>query len=414
MKICSKCQLKYDEKFTFCQKCGNKLEISEEKPVCTNCGKEIDTDGEFCPYCGTIVVIKKVSDNQQHKTIQDTSEHYRHYTNVNAEVMASAIAQKNGRNETNTFSQQTNRNKSVSTNEMVLGKKLENSSDKPVLLDYNIKKNYVKMQPLTFSNNDLEKESGKKDTKANQVAKPSDSHDRQITKFVGISIVLILAFFVYAAFDYSDSASKHNPQAVNQTQSNTQSVSNGMTNNTAIPDSFEPFKVLNATIYLPKHFKKIDSPSIGNTNYGIESGIALAGEVVKKDDSEKDYRLNRFNVMVMFARSTELLKMKSSEEESALEATFNRYWQSSSQASKVATKRELLSKEFCKTTNGHKYLKAKFISGIPGKPNIDLLHNVAFYIFGDTMYHIDLDTMVRSNGKHNKDFEIILNTFEVL
>lgn len=55
MRICDKCQLEYDDKFTYCQKCGNKLNVKEEKKICSNCGKEIETDGEFCPFCGEII-----------------------------------------------------------------------------------------------------------------------------------------------------------------------------------------------------------------------------------------------------------------------------------------------------------------------------------------------------------------------
>ena len=59
MRICAKCQLEYDDKFTYCQKCGNKLNVKEEKKICSNCGKEIETDGEFCPFCGTKIEISK-------------------------------------------------------------------------------------------------------------------------------------------------------------------------------------------------------------------------------------------------------------------------------------------------------------------------------------------------------------------
>ena len=59
MKFCQKCNLEYDDKFAFCQKCGSKLEIKQEKPVCSNCGKVIETDGDFCPFCGSAIVVSK-------------------------------------------------------------------------------------------------------------------------------------------------------------------------------------------------------------------------------------------------------------------------------------------------------------------------------------------------------------------
>ena len=56
MKICVKCQLEYNDKYTFCQKCGCKLELKEEKNTCSNCGNVIETNGGFCPFCGASFV----------------------------------------------------------------------------------------------------------------------------------------------------------------------------------------------------------------------------------------------------------------------------------------------------------------------------------------------------------------------
>lgn len=346
MKFCSNCNLEYDDKYAFCHKCGNKLEVKEDKPVCPNCGKVIEKVAEFCPFCGT--------------AITDTRSIFDSNTNINTQK--------------------------------------ENQSNL---------KSYKEI--VEEAQNDPER------------TETFESVSKGIGKMLIFCVVIpFLLLVIYGFYEYktqNKNNSSANSSGANDTMATTNVVSNSSPNkninlkNSVIPDNFEPFKALDATIYLPRKFKKYDNPTVGNLNQGIESGIALAGEVEKNDNTEKDYRLNRFNVMVMFAKSPELLKLKSSEEESALEATFKRYWQSSGQTSKVATKRELLSKQFCKTNNGHKYLRAVFISGIPNKPNIDVLHNVAFYIFGDTMYHVDLDAL-RNNEKHNNDFEVILNTFD--
>lgn len=52
MKVCPNCNLRYEDIFAFCKKCGSKLEFEEEKKFCPSCGKEIKIEGEFCPYCG--------------------------------------------------------------------------------------------------------------------------------------------------------------------------------------------------------------------------------------------------------------------------------------------------------------------------------------------------------------------------
>ena len=52
MKFCPKCNLEYEDKFTFCHQCGSKLQEKIEQFFCPYCGNKIETDGTFCPYCG--------------------------------------------------------------------------------------------------------------------------------------------------------------------------------------------------------------------------------------------------------------------------------------------------------------------------------------------------------------------------
>ena len=52
MKICKKCNLEFEDKFTFCHHCGGKLQEKIEQNFCPYCGNKIETSGEFCPYCG--------------------------------------------------------------------------------------------------------------------------------------------------------------------------------------------------------------------------------------------------------------------------------------------------------------------------------------------------------------------------
>ena len=63
MKYCQNCGFEYDDKFSFCQKCGGKLVVKEEKCKCSNCGEELTMESDFCPYCGTKIEISKTSIN---------------------------------------------------------------------------------------------------------------------------------------------------------------------------------------------------------------------------------------------------------------------------------------------------------------------------------------------------------------
>lgn len=676
MKVCSKCQLEYDDKFAFCQKCGNKLEIKEGKQVCSTCGNVIETDGEFCPYCGTSLITNQSSDVQQNKNVQNASDN-RNFTIQNNNLSTSSkkaigddsqnladnsktkkVQQNIKPNQTETISEGNNdANKtpfeikfliiaivlciaflwvinsfdnddnlrktavvpkfnsvmlysSMQEDQLNAVKKAFEKKYPNIKMDYyfagsgrvitkiateaksgqvradliwvgsptdfvtfkrlgilekysspeaaNIDKSFIDPEGfytgthminmgIAYNTNKVKREEAPRTW--NDLLNPkwkgqivmTDPNTAYTTRYAvgallfnkeygpaffeklkgngtevqkgttvphkqiaagAYKVGMCLDYVTYAMknegdpIDYiyldKDIISIFTPVALikgakntkdakllydfiiskegqevlvannllsvrkdvkqkgenvetiakramnvdlnalslkfreltnrfdaifgrlsNETQLPNQTISNEKAlNSNIISANFTPVKVLNGTINLPGNFKRIENPSVSGSYQGIDSGIALTGEVEKNDSTEKDPRLNRFNVMVMFAKSADLLKLKSSEEEAALEATFKSYWESNKQTSKVATKRELISTEFCKTDKGHKYLKVKFISGIPNKPNIDLLHNVAFYIFGDTLYHIDLDTMVRANGKHDKDFETILNSFD--
>ncbi len=55
MKTCTNCQLDFDDKFLFCNKCGGKLIKKTDNEFCPYCGNKIETEGEFCPYCGNLL-----------------------------------------------------------------------------------------------------------------------------------------------------------------------------------------------------------------------------------------------------------------------------------------------------------------------------------------------------------------------
>ena len=61
MKYCQNCKLEYDDKFSFCKKCGSKLEEKEEKKACSKCGKELSAESDFCPFCGTEIKPNKTN-----------------------------------------------------------------------------------------------------------------------------------------------------------------------------------------------------------------------------------------------------------------------------------------------------------------------------------------------------------------
>lgn len=173
-----------------------------------------------------------------------------------------------------------------------------------------------------------------------------------------------------------------------------------------IPKDFVAINVLNKVIYVPKEYKKMEIPR-QNPN----GGIALMGDVWIKDEKSKDPIIDRYDVMVMYEKSSDLRRMKPREEEQVLDLIFKNFWQSMNQSAKVATKHELISREVCENVDGHKYLKFVYISGNPDKPRFDKIERVAIYIFDDTIYYITAGELVRANNKNAAEIELILNTF---
>ena len=102
MKICPKCSVEYEDKYSFCHHCGSKLQEKVEQNYCPYCGNKVETDGEFCPFCGNSL-----------------------------EKMVSSISNNVDRTS-------------------VIIKRQENTKE-TVLPEVNIKKNYVKMTPLQGS-----------------------------------------------------------------------------------------------------------------------------------------------------------------------------------------------------------------------------------------------------------------------
>lgn len=52
MKFCPNCHIECEDKFSFCNQCGSKLQEIIELVFCPFCGNKMETEGDFCPYCG--------------------------------------------------------------------------------------------------------------------------------------------------------------------------------------------------------------------------------------------------------------------------------------------------------------------------------------------------------------------------
>lgn len=120
MKFCNKCHTEYPDDMVFCTRCGITLQSKTQEHVCPACGKVLGKDTlQFCPYCGyelTSPNTSKIdSDNKVcpscGKVIYAKNLDVCPYCDNKLSVKATNVK-------------------------------------KPILPEVNIKKNYVKMQPL--------------------------------------------------------------------------------------------------------------------------------------------------------------------------------------------------------------------------------------------------------------------------
>lgn len=81
MKVCPKCQLEVEDKYIFCNKCGEKLEEKIDLLFCPYCGKKVETTGDFCPYCGGVFdkkpAVKSISNSFQSASVTDEIFNYK-------------------------------------------------------------------------------------------------------------------------------------------------------------------------------------------------------------------------------------------------------------------------------------------------------------------------------------------------
>ena len=81
---------------------------------------------------------------------------------------------------------------------------------------------------------------------------------------------------------------------------------------------------------------------------------------------------------------------------------------------KTSGKDKLVSKEIRENIQGHIYLKAVCISyvnpNVPD-PDVDEVRHLAFDVFGDILYTIEVVDFVGDNGKNDKSIDIIFNFF---
>ena len=123
MKICAKCRTEYPDDMAFCTRCGTTLQSKER--ICPACGKVLGKDTQqFCPYCGNHLDAKKTNTPDSEENVCPACRHVIYAKNL------SKCPYCNHRFDT------------------PITNKVTNVSNKPPLPEVNIKKNYVKMQPL--------------------------------------------------------------------------------------------------------------------------------------------------------------------------------------------------------------------------------------------------------------------------
>ncbi len=169
MKVCAKCQAEYPDDMAFCSYCGTPLQPKIQENVCPACGKVVHAQNlRFCPYCGynfNSLETKKNSNTKPPLPPQASiKKNYVKMQPLNQEKKPDPTP----------LQSDVPRNICPSCKSVIYAKNLNScpycgkslnggssninnhtpvSVTKPLPPDVNIKKNYVKMQPLTHADN---------------------------------------------------------------------------------------------------------------------------------------------------------------------------------------------------------------------------------------------------------------------
>ena len=166
-------------------------------------------------------------------------------------------------------------------------------------------------------------------------------------------------------------------------------------------------KILDTTIlFLPSNAKILKSIPTQN----VANGVALIAEI-NNDQDKKFNPLKTLNVLVGFEKDPALLSINSGNEEKTLDTIFNNYWKSMENTAKVATNHKIISKDILKNIHNHKYLRVIYTSSSPNKPNREITNCVGFYVFGDTLFMISLDTFSNNIHDYSNTISDILYSF---
>lgn len=171
--------------------------------------------------------------------------------------------------------------------------------------------------------------------------------------------------------------------------------------NVLVPKDFAPVKVQGQVIYLPKEFKPFANP---------DAQTALFGTVWEKPRNSGGKAVPLYDVLVRFTKEKDIGNMEPSGETKKLESGFAAVWNETKQAAEDREVQVRLdSKEICRIFDGRIYLKATIVSRLPSNRELNII--LAIYLFDDTYYLVTITEPDTETGKHDLDYEIILNTF---
>lgn len=239
---------------------------------------------------------------------------------------------------------------------------------------------------------------------------------------IGVVVVALLVFFAVGGNTLTNKNTQGNipdmriqKQDLTKNTVNSSNSSSMVLKKSLIPDGYMAVDVVGRNIYLPKNFirikeeeKMFDTSSVNSSyNSKIEkAGVALYGLIDNNGAGENNI-LKRYEVVVSFSQSPSFQNLKPHIEDKSFEEAFKGTKNMVSQSADF----RLISKEICKNNDGHRYLKVVYVVSEKGNPDNKLLIHYAVTYFDGTMYGIFLRTPPETNGKFDRDFNIILNTF---
>lgn len=234
------------------------------------------------------------------------------------------------------------------------------------------------------------------------------SSDFGMLPFIGIFILIVCIaggayYYLHRKPPEPKPSALSDINTISSVYMNRDYVTNGMK---LLPDGYSYIQFPSAVAYVPKDFKPVEVPITSAPAQDMSSQLALMGTLNRTSPKP-----SFFNLTVLNIKSNAIQQLNTADEAAFLKNIFIGFWQSDTLLGSKSLKREIVSLDYFKTFYGHMFLNVNFTSQPPDDASKLMFNSLSFYLFGNTIYVVALNTPNEFKDTFAKDFDAIITTF---